>query len=142
MKINQAGINLIKSFEGRKLVAYTDQRGVVTIGYGHTGSEVKLGMNWSPDDAELALQYDIANKAEPILEFVTENINDNQFAALCSLCFNVGLSAVKKSKCLKLINEGKDPSKEWLGFCHINGVISNGLLRRRKAELELFHKIG
>lgn len=142
MNINQLGIDLIKLFEGRKLTAYQDQAGIWTIGYGHTGPEVVKGLTWSVDEAEQMLLQDISSKAEPIRDFISEMVNDNQFSALCSLCFNVGLHRVIKSNTLKLINSGEDPSVEWMGFCLVNGEPNNGLLRRRKAELDLYHKLG
>ena len=142
MKINQAGIDLIKTYEGRRLMAYQDQKGIWTIAYGHTGPEVVKGLTVSPEEAVQLLEKDILVKAEPIYQYCSENVNENQFSALCSLCFNVGLTAVRNSRTLQLINEGKDPSVEWLGFCNVNGVPNNGLLNRRKAELELYHKLG
>lgn len=141
MKINEKGLQLLKLFEGRKLQAYQDQGGKWTIGYGHTGPEVIKGLVWSPEEAEQALENDLRKRVYPLWDFVIEQINDNQWSALCSLCFNVGLTAVKNSNTLRLINEGRDPSIEWLGFSHINGVSNAGLLRRRKAELALYHEL-
>lgn len=141
MDINQKGLTLIKLFEGRKLQAYQDQGGVWTIGYGHTGPEVIKGLVWNPDEADQVFNNDLQQRVYPLWDFVTENISSNQWSALCSLCFNVGLTAVKNSNTLRLVNEGKDPSVEWLGFSHVNGVPNAGLLRRRQAELELYNEL-
>jgi len=142
MEINEKGLALIKLYEGRRLQAYQDQKGIWTIGYGHTGPEVQKGLIWGPVEAEQNLMNDLKIKAYPLWDFVTEQVNENQWSALCSLCFNVGLTAVKNSRTLKLVNDGQDPTVEWLGFSHINGVPNAGLLNRRKAELELYHEIG
>lgn len=141
MDINGKGLALIKLFEGRKLQSYQDQGGVWTIGYGHTGPEVIKGLVWSPDEADQVFNNDLQRRVYPLWDFVTENISSNQWSALCSLCFNVGLTAVKNSNTLRLVNEGRDPSVEWLGFSHINGVPNAGLLRRRQAELELYNEL-
>jgi|ERR1700761_3714929 len=138
MKINQAGLDLIKSCEGLALNAYQDQGGVWTIGYGHTGPEVVKGMVMTEQQALQTLQKDISIKAEPIDNWVTRELTQNQFAALCSLCYNVGISAVRKSVTLQLVNADKDPTAEWLGFSYIEGVENEGLLNRRKKELELY----
>src|SRR5207302_9894190 len=135
--INSAGLALLKKWEGCKLAAYQDLGGVWTIGYGHTGPEVVQGMVFTPEQAIMQLQKDL-EKFYSIDNFISEQVNENQYSALICLCYNVGLRAVRFSQTLKLINEGLTPDKEWLGFCKVNGAVIQGLLNRRKAEIELY----
>lgn len=140
-EINQAGLNLIKSFERCCLVAYQDQGGIWTIGYGHTDPIINDGMTITQDEAESLLKQDL-QKFYHLDDFIAELVNDNQYSALICLAFNVGLRAVKLSQTLKLINAGDNPDKEWMGFNKVNGVVSQGLINRRKAELKLYHTLG
>ena len=43
MRISYLALEAIKDFEGLRLEAYKDPAGVLTIGYGHTGSDVFEG---------------------------------------------------------------------------------------------------
>lgn len=140
-EINQKGLDLLKQFEGRKLTAYQDQGGIWTIGYGHTGPEVKKGMNISPDDAEYFLKIDLA-KFYHLDDYLTEQVNDNQYSALICLAFNIGLRALKMSTLLRCVNNSQTPDKEWTKWNHVNGLVNNGLTRRREAELKLYYTIG
>lgn len=136
-KINQKGLDLLKSFEGRKLVAYQDQGGVWTVGYGHTGPEVIKGMVISADDAISLLETDL-ERFYHLDDYLTEQVNDNQYSALICLAFNIGLRALKMSSLLRCVNNNESVDKEWLKWCHVNGIVSQGLLRRREAELKLY----
>jgi lysozyme len=144
-QINKKSLDLLKTLEGRRLVSYQDQGGVWTCGYGSTGDDVTKNTVWSPQEAEDRLMKDL-QKFETIDHFISEQVNDNQFGALVLLCYNVGLASVKLSQTLKLVNQGKNPDKEWMGFNKIreNGVLveSKGLTNRRKAELQLYHSLG
>ncbi len=143
-EINSAGLTLLKYCEGCKLNSYQDQAGVWTVGYGSTAinhPEIVKGLCITPEQAESYLRRDL-EKFYQLDHYCSENVNDNQYSALICLVYNVGLRAVKLSNTLKLVNAGDNPDKEWMGFAKINGQISKGLLNRRKAELELYHKIG
>lgn len=140
-EINAAGLKLLTTFEGRRLVAYQDQGGVWTIGYGHTGPEVQKGTNIGTDEAISLLQQDL-EKFYHLDQYLTEIVNDNQYSALICLAYNIGLTALKTSNVLRLVNEGEDPTDVWLQWDHINGVVNNGLLNRRKAELKLYFTLG
>lgn len=142
-EINEEGLDLIEEFEGCKLRAYQDQAGVWTIGYGTTElnhPEIRKGYMINEDQAELYLKEDL-QKFYVLDQFITDHVNDNQYSALICLAYNVGLRAVRLSQTLRLINEQLNPDKEWLGFNKINGEVSNGLTRRREAELRLYHKL-
>lgn len=140
-RINGLGLTLLKTLENCKLNAYQDEGGIWTLGWGHTGPEVIKGASCTQEMADALLGKDLAKFYE-LDNFVSEAINDNQYSALICLAYNVGLSAVIKSKTLKLANAGESPDVEWLGFDLVNGQKSDGLLNRRKAELGLYHHLG
>jgi lysozyme len=140
-EINDAGLLLLKQFEGCKLNSYQDQRGIWTIGWGHTGPEVVEGMSFTQDQADAQLKKDL--EGFYVLDhYITELVNDNQYSALICLAYNVGLRAVRLSQTLRLINDQQAPDKEWLGFNLTNGQPNAGLTRRRESELELYHTLG
>jgi len=140
VKINQRGIDLIKSFEGCKLTAYLCTSGVPTIGYGHTKG-VKLGMTITPDEANKFLGQDIAEFEAVVDDLVTSKLNENQYSALVSFAYNCGKPNFERSTLLKKVNLNpndatiKDEFPKWNKS---SGKVSNGLIRRRKVESELY----
>lgn len=147
MPINQRGIELIKHFEGLRLTGYIDPVGIPTIGYGHTGSEVKVGATISEAEADQILRSDLEKFAKGVRNRITVTVSDNAFAALVSFAFNTGLGNFGSSTLLKKLNAGdaKGASKEFLRWVKgtINGkkVTLPGLVRRRKAESKLFDTV-
>lgn len=139
-RINKAGLDLLKSFEGCKLNAYLDVGGIPTIGWGHTGPEVVIGMTMTQSQADGTLEKDL-EKYYVLDHYLEEEVNENQYSALVVLAYNIGLRAVRTSTLLKKINNGDDPSKEWLRWNKVNGKEVAGLTRRRKAELELYRAV-
>lgn len=133
MKTNQKGIDLIKSFEGCSLVAYKCPAGVWTIGYGHTQG-VTEGMSISQKQADEYLKADIA-KYEKYVEDTKLVLNENQFSALVSFTYNCGNGNLKKLIANRTLPE---VAEAMLLYKKANGVVLNGLVRRRKAERELF----
>ncbi len=144
MPINQKGIELIKHFEGLRLTGYIDPVGIPTIGYGHTGPEVKVGESISETEADQILRADLEKFANGVRNRVAVTVSDNAFAALVSFAFNTGLGNFANSTLLKKLNLGdaKGAAKEFLRWVKgtINGkkVTLPGLVRRRKAESKLF----
>jgi lysozyme len=144
MKTSQVGIDLIKSFEGCKLTAYNCSAGVNTIGFGNTyytnGNKVKLGDKITQDEAN-KLFLDLLPKYEKtVLDAIKVPLNQNQFDALVSFCWNCGSSKTL----FKMINE-KFSEMNIVGFWTSHyimggGKVLNGLVRRRKAEASLFIK--
>lgn len=96
-RINPSGLALIKSFKGLSLVAYRCPAGVWTIGYGHTGPDVMSAQHITADRAEELLRGDL-DRFEAGVERALEGAatTDNQFAAMVSLAFNIGLGDVKR----------------------------------------------
>jgi lysozyme len=144
MKTSQVGIDLIKSFEGCKLTAYKCSAGVNTIGFGNTyytnGNKVKLGDKITQDEAN-KLFLDLLPKYEKtVLNNIKVPLNQNQFDALVSFCWNCGSSKTLFS----MINNKHSEMNivNWLCSHYImgGGKVLNGLVRRRKAEAVLFVK--
>jgi lysozyme len=144
-KINKAGIDLVKSFEGFYAGAYVCPAGVWTIGYGHTKG-VKKGDKVTLDEAEALLDADLAEAAAEVARLVTVPLKDNQFAALASFVFNLGASSLKSSTLLKKLNAGNydDVPAEMSRWVKATDPKTGqkralaGLVRRRAAEGELW----
>lgn len=136
---SQAGINLIKSFEGCRLKAYQDSVGVWTIGYGHT-SGVYSGMTITEEQAEAFLKADLGTSERAVNRLVTYIINQNQFDALVSFTFNLGSGNLAESTLLKKLNKGDitGAANEFDKWIYAGGEVLKGLVRRRAAEKEMF----
>ena len=137
--LNQAGIDLIKSFEGFSADPYQDQVGVWTIGYGHTSGVTADSASITEDQAVVLLQQDVADAITSIENNITAVLTDNQFAALVSLVYNVG-SAPLRGTLGTALNAGQysfaaNQFGRWVYSGHQQ---IEGLVRRREAERELF----
>lgn len=130
--INQAGLQLIESFEGLRLQSYQDSVGVWTIGYGHTMG-VQSGQTITQPQAEAFLQQDLAT-AEGAVNNLGETFTDNQFAALVSFTFNLGAGNLK----ILFKNGLAAVPDRILLFDHAGGRQLPGLTRRRQAERALY----
>ena len=139
-KIGQAGLNLIKQFEGCRLTAYQCSAGVWTIGYGHTAGVYK-GMKITQAQADTFLKQDIVKFEKyinnPSYVPFTEQLNQNQFDALVSFAFNLGQGNVKKLCVGRNINQITSAMQQ---YCKAAGKTLTGLQRRRKAEAALYNK--
>lgn len=140
MKTNQAGIDLIKRFEGLRLHAYQDIVGVWTIGYGSTQPVPTPDQYISESDAEDRLAADLATFEHELTMLLRVPATSNQFSALVSFCYNLGFGTLLKSSLLKALL-----SKDYLTaanifpkYCMAGGVENQGLLTRRLAEKALF----
>lgn len=142
MFINDAGISLIKSREGCQLAAYKDQGGVLSIGYGHTGREVTEGLTCTQDQADNWFNQDIRNTCATLTRLITVSLNENQFAALVSLAYNIGIGHFTDSTLLKVLNNGwfEQVPVQIARWNHVNGVVSDGLTKRRADEVRLWNK--
>lgn len=138
-RINAAGLELIKSFEGFRAEAYKDSVGVWTIGWGSTKG-VKAGMRISTDEAEARLREDLREAESAVERLVKVPLTDNQFAALVSFVFNVGAGNFSKSTLRKKLNQGSysNAAMEFPRWNKAGGKVLHGLTRRRQAEWKLF----
>lgn len=143
-RINDAGLTLVKSFEGLELTAYQDSVGVWTIGYGHTAAagppEVYAGQRISEAEAENILRRDLNLFEDGVRDLVTVPLNSNQFSALVVFSFNVGLGAFESSTLRRKLNAGdyEGASNEFPRWVKAGGQTLAGLVRRRDAERALF----
>ncbi|MFY9557399.1 MAG: lysozyme [Blastocatellia bacterium] len=155
MQMSEHGLELLKNWEGFELQVYKDSAGLPTIGVGHllTKSELtsgKISINGVP------VRYSAGLTEEQVLDLLIQDLtpaekavnagvkvtlNPNQFAALVSFTFNVGVSAFTGSTLLKLLNQGQYPSvpaqlRRWI---RSGGVIVQGLVNRRENEIKLWN---
>lgn len=147
MKLNKAGADLIKHFEGCKLKAYQCSAKKWTIGFGNTfyedGSPVLPGHAITQEKADQLFEL-IANEfAEKVTKLVTSMVTLNQFGALVSFAYNCGIANLQKSTLLKKVNANpNDPSirAEFAKWNKAGGKVLAGLTRRREAESNLYFK--
>jgi lysozyme len=141
MNISQVGIDLIKKFEGCILHAYKDAVGVPTIGYGHTGGVI-ANQTITQAEADTLLRHDLDKFEDGVMNLVKVPINQNQFDALVSFSFNLGLGNLGNSTLLKYVNAKNftAAAKEFAKWNKAGGEVLDGLTKRRAAEAALFSK--
>ncbi len=137
MKINSKGLELIKSFEGCRLTAYKPVKAEKfwTIGYGHYGADVTQGMTITQAQAEQLLKQDLAKFEGYVEKYVSIPLTENQFSALVSFTYNCGAGNLQK---LVRNRNTAQIAEAILLYNKASGKVLNGLVRRRKAERELF----
>lgn len=142
--INASGLEIIKHFEGVRLKAYQDSVNVWTIGYGHTSMagppNVTAGLTITAAEAENILKRDLGLFEKGVSEAVKISVNSDQFSALVSFAFNVGVGNLKSSTLLKKLNadDYTGAADEFLRWTKAGGNELPGLVRRRRAERALF----
>ncbi len=146
-RINDAALALIARFEGCRLEAYRDAVGVWTIGYGHTSMagppQVHAGMRITRREAEEILRRDVerfARDVRRVLGSAGDGLTSNQFGALVSFAYNVGIGNLKRSSVLRAVREGRheDVPRLLLQWTKAGGRRLRGLVRRRQAEGRLW----
>ena len=154
--INSNCINLIKSFEGLILHPYhgaADRPEIFTIGYGTIkyppyylrGKMVALtDPPITEAQAENFLHYEVSQKSTAIDLLLRDDLSANQFGALVSFAYNLGDTALKQSTLRMKVNKNPvDPTirDEFMRWVHSNGAVVEGLIRRRKAEADLYFQV-
>ena len=137
---------LIARFEGKRLKPYQDTGNIWTVGYGSTYNiDAKRPVNQSDiiDDATAIrwLKSQVGTFQNQVKAVIKVPVNQNKIDSLTSLAYNIGINAFKSSTLLKLLNEGRpeiEVADQFLRWNKVNGIISNGLTIRRKAERDLF----
>jgi lysozyme len=137
---SEEGLALTKSFEGLRTASYQDCAGVWTIGYGHTGPRVIEGLIISQVAAEQFLVSDLADAVTCVNRGVTATISQSQFDAMVDFCFNTGRGSFLESTLLRSVNldDFGAASAQFGLWVHAGGQVVAGLVRRRKAEADLF----
>lgn len=136
--LSENGLNLIKSFEGCKLTAYKclSTEKYYTIGYGHYGSDVTLGMKITKEQAEELLLQDCKKAIKNVNSFMSRyNFNQNQFDALVSFAFNVGSVNQLTASGTRTLEQ---ISSKITAYNKSGGRVITGLVKRRAKEKELF----
>lgn len=144
-QVTQLARLLIKQFEGCRLQAYQDIGGIPTIGYGQTGPAVKLGLTWTQEQADQALNNTLTFLWGRIDQDICRDLLPQQGAAMLSLAYNIGLSALERSTLWGMVQSGQfgPAADQFLRFDRVRlqggtyEVIA-GLQARRKAERDLF----
>lgn len=140
MKISEQGIALIKSFEGCRLAAYkaVSTEKYYTIGWGHYGADVKAGQTITQGEADALFLSDVQQFVKYTNHYTASlKLNQNQFDALVSFCYNAGPGTLKK------LVSGRMPeeiAEHFSDYCKSGGKFLKGLVQRRQQEKELFCK--
>lgn len=138
-------LTIIKEFEGIYLNAYLDPVGIPTIGWGTirypNGVKVKMGDKITQAQAEEYLRHEMMGFVASVKNLIKVPITNNAFCALVSFCYNLGAGALGGSSLLKRLNSGESLTAiapEFEKWVHAGGKVLAGLVRRRKAERDLF----
>ncbi|HEX5283951.1 MAG TPA: lysozyme [Bryocella sp.] len=137
---SSVGLALTRSFEGLRLQAYQDSAGVWTIGYGHTGPEVRAGQHINEAEADALLRADLGVAVKCVRQAVKFPLAQPQFDALVDFCFNAGRGNFLGSTLLRDVNRGDFASAvvQFGLWVHAGGHVLAGLVRRRAAEAAMF----
>lgn len=156
MKTSENGINLIIHYEGIRLKPYLCPANYVTVGVGKVllddkgnmlkGKDAlnKVLLTWKPmTEQQLVDDFKLNDlpKYEKLLNSLKLSLTQNQYDALISFIYNLGLGALQKSTLLKDIKNNKSNTiitSDFLKWCNANGKPMIGLLNRRKSEALLF----
>lgn len=141
MKTNQAGIDLIKKYEGFRSKKYLCPAGLPTIGYGHQIRPREKFTTLTPEKAEMLLKDDLRGVEANVTRLVKVGLTDNQFSALASLVYNIGAGKFASSTMLKRLNmeDYAGAANEFDKWVYAGGKRLDGLIARRNSEQELFN---
>ena len=140
MEASEILIEKLKEFEGFRRDAYRDVAGVLTIGYGHTGSDVREGDRLTTYAAEELLLMDLREHERAVRRLKVAH-TQGQFDALVSFAFNVGIGRLNRSALLKVIRNGGSKAqitREFKRWVFAGGQRMPGLVKRREWEAKRF----
>jgi lysozyme len=148
MIVTNDAIKLLHKYEGLVLDAYLCPAKVPTIGYGNTfyedGSKVKIGDKITKERAIELFENILENNfASQVKRLIKSRVTNNQFSALVSFAYNVGVGNLKRSTLLKLVNSNpNDPAirNQFMRWNRAGGKVLLGLTRRRESEADLYFK--
>jgi len=146
LAVSPFGVDLICSFEGKRLAAYDDGVGVWTIGFGTTvypnGIKVKKGDTCTEAQAKTYMAHDLKKFEAAVNKAVTVQLNQNQFDALVSLAYNIGAGAFSQSTLVKKLNANdiRGAADQFDVWVNAGGKRMQGLVNRRSKEKQLFLK--
>ena len=140
MEVSDILIEKIKAFEGLRLEAYRDAAGVLTIGYGHTGSDINEGDRISEYWARELLRKDLGTTEAAVRRLKVAR-TQGQFDALVSFAFNLGIERLQGSTLLKVIRKGSSHHQiqhEFKRWVYADGKKLKVLELRREWETKRF----
>lgn len=143
-KCNQAGIDLIKRMEGFRSTPYYCSANKLTIGYGHVILEEESYSCLKEAEAETILKSDVKIAENAINQYIDVYLAPNQFSALVSLVFNIGITAFKRSSLRIALNNNKFDEvpyriRVWNKITKDGRKVkSAGLVKRRGIEVKLW----
>lgn len=147
--IQHSTINLVSGFEGFSATPYKDVRNIFSIGYGFTtlnsNPVTSITPEMTQDQANIILAEKLQSFADGVNQLVKVILNQNQFDALCSFSYNLGLGALRLSALLENINGNKTVTlqnfTDWDNIREDGVLVKNaGLLVRRTKEFEIFNQ--
>jgi len=155
MRVSQAGIDLIKEFEGCHLEAYPDPKtggDPWTIGWGATGPDIYKGLVWTQEQADERLLKDIEAREAIVNQYVTVPLTQGMFNATVSILCNVGFGSSTRNGIIRLksgepstllakLNAGdyEGAANEFGRWISPGSPVERGLKRRRAAEVKMFN---
>lgn len=143
MRTSAEGVALMHHYESCRLAAYPDPGSIDgrpwTIGWGHTGPEVKRGLVWTQAQADAAFVRDL-QATEYLVGQMVPNASQPEFDALVSFAYNLGAAALRGSTLMRLYKAGdtRGAADQFLRWNKNDGAVMYGLTRRRTAERALF----
>lgn len=147
MKASDRIKELIKGFEGCRLTAYRCPGGVLTIGYGHTGSDVTPGQTISQQTADELFDKDLARVEDELQRWMhidgVPHLTQGQYDALVSFAYNLGVPRLRSSTLWrKVIMCPSDPSvaAEFTRWVNAGGKRMPGLVSRREQEAQIYYE--
>jgi GH24 family phage-related lysozyme (muramidase) len=141
MKTSLQGLKLIERFEGLSLTPYQDCVGLWTIGIGHLiGKTLLDNRTLTINECYALLASDVKKFELGVARYITAKLTQNQFDALISFAFNLGLGTLQRSSLRQKLNRGDIQGclQTWAKYNKAGGKVVKGLDLRRKAEIELF----
>lgn len=145
MQLVKEAVDITKHFESCLLTSYQKKNDVPTIGWGSTyyknGNRVKLGDTITQTEADDLLMFIMNQTASTVKTLVKSNVSDNMFSALVDFAYNLGTDKLRKSTLLKKVNTNPlDVSirDEFMKWVYQAGIILPGLVKRRKADADLY----
>lgn len=154
MQMSEHGIDLLTEWEGFKPNAYNDIVGVATIGVGHAltpaeksagalnidGTSVPYANGLSEDQVKALLGSDLQRYESALNDAIAVDLAQNQFDALVSFCFNIGIGGFQGSTVLKDVNNSNFDAVpgDLRMWDKAGGQVSDGLVNRRAKEISLW----
>lgn len=139
-EVSDAGVQLVRTFEGYSPIVYKDIAGLDTIGYGHLIRHGEKFDVLTPDLAERLLRKDLTVAENAVNRYVIIGMRQYQFDPQVSFVFNIGSGAYSKSTLLRKVNAERhsEVPGQFMRWINAGGKPSNGLVNRRTTEAEMY----